>query len=88
MWLLVVRVLDLVWQVVPTAVDPHAGPKRFTVMVLPGLLAVGGIWFASFVRILSKQPLLPKYSPLEINSSDNVHAVETNGAGHPATGAT
>jgi hypothetical protein len=60
LWLLLMRLIDIVWMVVPTQVDPRLGPRGFTVMVIPAVMALGGIWLASFVRIVGKQPLLAR----------------------------
>jgi hypothetical protein len=56
-WMLVVRYLDLFWQIEPSF------SQTFTVtladVVLP--FAMGGIWIAYFCHNLSSQPLVPAY---------------------------
>jgi len=58
--LLVMRWVDLYWQVGP--VFHHEG---FTLhwLDLATVVGVGGIWFASFLRLLGKHPLLPVNDP-------------------------
>jgi hypothetical protein len=58
--LLVMRWVDLYWQVGP--VFHHEG---FTLhwLDLATVIGVGGIWFASFLRLLGKHPLLPVNDP-------------------------
>jgi hypothetical protein len=54
------RWLDLVWQVEP-AFDRTAPAYYWLYLAAP--LAIGGLWFAAFLRELKKRPLLPVNEP-------------------------
>jgi hypothetical protein len=56
--LLVMRWLDIVWQITPS------GGKRFTGVEIAATLALGGIWMFFLVRNLEGIPLLPTHAPL------------------------
>lgn len=59
-WMLVMRWLDLVWQV-----EPAFSPERLTFhwLYLAAPLAVGGLWVAAWAAELKKRPLLPLRDP-------------------------
>lgn len=59
-WMLVMRWLDLVWQV-----EPAFSPERFTFhwLYLAAPLAVGGLWVWAWAAELKKRPLLPLRDP-------------------------
>ena len=59
-WMLVMRWLDLVWQV-----EPAFSPERFTFhwLYLAAPLAVGGLWVAAWAAELKRRPLLPLRDP-------------------------
>jgi hypothetical protein len=58
--MLVMRWLELVWQVEPAFHDHHAG---FYWLYLVAPLTLGGFWFAWFLRELKARPLLPINDP-------------------------
>lgn len=58
--MLVVRWLDLVWQVEP-AFSPEAFAFHWLYLAAP--VAVGGLWVAAWIAELKKQPLLPLHEP-------------------------
>jgi hypothetical protein len=58
--MLVMRWLELVWQVEPAFHEHNAG---FYWLYLVAPLAVGGFWFAWFLRELKSRPLLPINDP-------------------------
>ncbi|HVF61132.1 MAG TPA: hypothetical protein VNJ70_15100 [Thermoanaerobaculia bacterium] len=59
-WMLVMRWLDLVWQV-----EPAFSPERFTFhwLYLAAPLAVGGLWVWAWAAEIKKRPLLPLRDP-------------------------
>ncbi|HEX4963852.1 MAG TPA: hypothetical protein VF173_23710 [Thermoanaerobaculia bacterium] len=58
--MLVMRWVDLVWQVEPAFAEKNAG---FYWLYLAAPVALGGFWLAWFVRELKKRPLLPINDP-------------------------
>ena len=58
--MLIMRWVELVWQVEPAFHDHHAG---FYWLYLVAPLAIGGFWFAWFLRELKTRPLLPINDP-------------------------
>ena len=58
--MLVMRWIDLFWQVEPAF---HHGDFAFSWLYPVALLAVGGLWLAAFVAELKKRPLLPIQDP-------------------------
>jgi hypothetical protein len=58
--LLVMRIVDLYWVVMPGAV-PSGATVNWT--DLAAFLAVGGVWVAWFIRQLKEAPLLPLHDP-------------------------
>jgi hypothetical protein len=58
--LLVMRIVDLYWVVMPGAV-PSGATVNWT--DLAAFLAVGGVWVAWFIRQLNEAPLLPLHDP-------------------------
>jgi hypothetical protein len=61
---LVMRLVDLFWQVVPSFapddLSDHAMEFACTLVAMAG---VGGIWLAAFVWQLKRMPLLPIHDP-------------------------
>jgi hypothetical protein len=72
--LLVMRWLDIVWQIVPTQMH------RFTGVELAATAGLGGIWLFMFVRNLEGIPLLPTHAPLTPVGSGHGHAHGHGGA--------
>lgn len=58
--MLVMRWVDLLWQVEPAFEERHAG---FYWLYLAAPLAIGGFWLAWFIHELKKRPLLPINDP-------------------------
>jgi len=58
--LLVMRYVDLYWQVAPSFQGPSFSPHWLD---LATMLAIGGLWVAMFVRLLRPHPLLPLNDP-------------------------
>jgi hypothetical protein len=58
--ILVMRWLDLLWQVEPAFHERHAA---FYWLYLAAPVAIGGVWLFFFVRELKKRPLLPVNDP-------------------------
>lgn len=58
--MLVMRYVDLFWQAEPAF---HEGSFSVHWVFPAALLAVGGLWFAAFVRELKQRPLLPVNDP-------------------------
>jgi len=58
--MLVMRWIDLFWQVEPAF---HHGDFAFSWLYPAALLALGGLWLAAFVAELKKRPLLPIHDP-------------------------
>jgi hypothetical protein len=58
--LLVMRFIDMIWNV-----DPAFDPARLRLhwMDWMALIGVGGVWIAAFVRQLERRPLLPIHDP-------------------------
>jgi hypothetical protein len=63
---LVMRAVDLFWQIVPAQPGPTGlGAVSFTLhwTTLPALVGVGGVWLAVFLGQLQRRGLLPNYDP-------------------------
>lgn len=58
--IIVMRLVDLFWVVVPAF---HPLGPRLHWMDLAAPMAIGGIWFATFLRQLKGRPLLPLHDP-------------------------
>jgi hypothetical protein len=59
-FLLVMRLLDLLWTVAPTL---HHEQLHVSWMDLAAPIGIGGLWLAGFLRNLKEQPLLPLKDP-------------------------
>lgn len=59
-FLLVMRWVDIYWQVAP-AFEHHLTIHWLDLATVVGL---GGLWTALYLRLLSKQPLMPRNAPL------------------------
>ncbi|HEX3130640.1 MAG TPA: hypothetical protein VH394_25100 [Thermoanaerobaculia bacterium] len=60
--MLVMRWIDLVWQVEP-AFDPKQQSPAMYWMYLAAPIAIGGLWLAYFLRELRSRPMLPVNDP-------------------------
>jgi hypothetical protein len=60
--LLLMRLLNLFWMVLPAPTADHRA-LRFTWMDVVAPIGLGGIWIAIFVRQLKLRPLLPLHDP-------------------------
>jgi hypothetical protein len=70
---LVMRLIDMCWMVLPAFADSQSA-LRLAAMVALLWLGLGGIWFAYFVRELQRMPLLPANDPRMEGALE--HAVE------------
>jgi hypothetical protein len=65
LWILLMRVVDLTWMVLPASSE--IGVARFpwgsVPWVLTSMVGVGGVWIAVFVRRLRSAPLIPLHDP-------------------------
>lgn len=77
--LLIMRALDVYWLIAPSGADVPVGRRHVSVLDLPMLLGVGGIWFYVFVLILRRRG--PRLVAREETSADEVLAKEGGGAG-------
>lgn len=59
-FILVMRVVDVYWQVVP---DASKAPFAVSWQDFAGLIGLGGIWAAYFLTQLEKRPLMPANEP-------------------------
>lgn len=55
---LVMRAVDVLWMVAPSSLGPAPHHVSWADFVSP--LAVGGVWFACFLWVLVRQPLIPQ----------------------------
>ena len=79
--LLVMRALDVYWLIAPSGPDVPAGRPHVTWMDLPLLLGIFGIWFAMFVSMLRRRPLIARVE------MDEEEAAEAEKKGHEHGGA-
>lgn len=64
-WIILMRILDLIWMVIPSY---HNIKPSFGWMYVVAPLALGGLWLAFFIWQLNRRPLVPSYAqpaPLE-----------------------
>lgn len=64
-WIILMRILDLIWMVIPSY---HTIKPAFGWMYVVAPLALGGLWLAFFIWQLNRRPLVPSYvqpAPLE-----------------------
>jgi hypothetical protein len=59
-FLLVMRVVDALWLIAPSGPDKPPGRSHISWMDLPLLLGMFGIWFAMFVAMLRRRPLVAR----------------------------
>jgi hypothetical protein len=78
---LLMRIIDLTYWVTPTnPVGSHWGAGQLVyaaVMNLLALLAIGGIWFATFLWLLKDTPILPAGDALSELSENHGHGKRT-----------
>ena len=67
--LLVMHILDVLWQIAPSPGVPHRRGHAW--LYLPAFVAAGGIWFALFLHLLRRQPLLPEGQSVPIRKVDH-----------------
>ena len=65
--LLFMRALDTYWQIAPSGPDLPAGRSHVSWMDLPLLVGMFGVWFAVFVGMLRRRPLL---APVELTEEE------------------
>ncbi len=69
--LLVMRWLDFYWQVAPAfGHGAETAGLHLHWLDLTTVLAVGGIWFGTYLRELQKRPLLPVHEPYLVDALD------------------
>ncbi len=74
-WIVIVRMVDLFWQVVPFLVDQSNGLHLPTVVgCIGGLLGVGGAWLFAFVNHAARQPLVPLHDSRLIEAKQKLEA--------------
>jgi hypothetical protein len=76
-WLLIMRVLDVLWWVAPTRPhDPNHEGGSISWLDLPALAALGGIWLAAWVWQLKGKALLARAAAADLNepSGEVAHA--------------
>jgi len=64
-WIILMRILDLIWMVTPSY---RTTSPAFGWMYVAAPLALGGLWLAYFLWQLNRRPLVPSYAkpvPLE-----------------------
>jgi Ni/Fe-hydrogenase subunit HybB-like protein len=61
--LLVMRWFDIYWLAAPAFTQGTETGLRFHWLDLATVLAVGGVWFALYLRALGRRPLLPVFEP-------------------------
>ncbi len=62
---ILMRVVDLYWYVVPNPLPGHEPPPfTFHWVFITAPLALGGLWLAAFASYLSKRPLLVRNEPM------------------------
>jgi hypothetical protein len=73
-FLLVMRVIDLYWVVMPAF---HEGSIHFNWMAPVALLGIGGVWVAALMWGLKDKPLMPLYDPrMHVALDKAAHASE------------
>src|SRR6185437_4113057 len=65
--LLLMRVIDTYWLIAPSGPDLPAGRPHVSWMDIPLLFGVFGVWFALFVAMLRRRPLL---APVELTEEE------------------
>jgi len=70
MWILVMRLVDVFWLIMP-AFDDHQFRIHWMNVVAP--IAIGGIWLAIFISQLKGQALLPLHDPRFNEKAENIH---------------
>ena len=76
---LVVRALDVYWIIAPSSGPTHDDRQKVSWMDFPLLIGMFGLWFAMFVAMLRRRPLLAR------EELDPEEAEEAERAGHPGT---
>ncbi len=63
--IMVMRVVDLTWLIVPASNDPASPAFSFLpVLLVPvAIIVVGGVWVGCFLWLLQRRPLLPLHDP-------------------------
>jgi len=80
------RLLDVIWMIAPTTINPNEWPRRFTILVVPAVMAIGGIWLMTFLAFLRQQPLLPLHARFEEpgHEASHSHGHAHGGAADPS----
>jgi hypothetical protein len=80
-WILVMRVVDLSWLILPGYTDPDkAGfPWASLPWLLASLAGIGGVWMVGFVGRLRSAPLIPLRDPRILDAMAHEAAHQHNG---------
>lgn len=80
-WILVMRVVDLSWLILPGYSKPGETPFPWLsyAWLLPALAGIGGVWMVGFVSRLKSAPLVPSRDPRVIEAEAHEHAHQHNG---------
>ena len=91
---IVMRVIDVMWNVVPSSMDGPAPNRRFNVGWMDVLMpiGIGGVWVFTYVWVLGSRPLLshlhpdPADSEMETPGEHAAHDRARAAAARPAHG--
>jgi hypothetical protein len=72
--ILVMRLVDLFWMIVPSLTHEHSINALGIVMYLAAPIAMGGLWLALFARELGRRALIPINDPLYETVLEQKHA--------------
>ena len=72
--ILVMRVIDLLWMIEPSFSEEKIAPFHVSWMHPVGLIAIGGLWLATFARELSRRSLIPINDPQYESVLEQAHA--------------
>jgi hypothetical protein len=80
-WILVMRVVDLAWLILPGYTDPKkvGFPWGSLPWLLAALAGIGGVWMVGFVGRLRSAPLVPLRDPRILDAMAHEAAHQHNG---------
>lgn len=65
-WVLFMRVVEMLWLIVPAFEHPGSNPLLGALLYPAALVGVGGLWFAFYLWQIRQLPLTPQYNPEEV----------------------